>query len=167
MSDLSISLKVYEKEVEGLSIDCLIPTLDNDNRMPTKEEFLSRCASAADTAWHHLEHLMSVTPDSPTDSTLWANQELEMRRKYPEKTAEGIEADLKKKAARWDAIETLMMIGNVELNHAPDGGYDIVVEPAENIEAHSWSGNTPDEVADRVVGVQQEENGDVSTSNSA
>lgn len=55
------------------------------------------------------------------------------------------------KAARWDAVETLMILGDVELTQAEDGGYRIAVEPVENILPTSWEGGDPDSVADKVV----------------
>lgn len=60
-------------------------------------------------------------------------------------------AALKNRAARWDAVETLMILGDVELTQAEDGGYRIFVEPVENILPTAWDGNTPDEVADKVI----------------
>lgn len=67
-----------------------------------------------------------------------------------QEAAEEITA-LRTKAARWDAIETLMILGAVELTQAEDGGYSIYVEPVENIVPTSWDGGTPDEAADKVV----------------
>lgn len=58
---------------------------------------------------------------------------------------------LRVNAARWDAIETLMIIGDVELTQAEDGGYCIAVEPVENILATAWGGDTPEQAADMVV----------------
>lgn len=60
-------------------------------------------------------------------------------------------ASLRVKAARWDAIETLMIVGDVELKQAEDGGYIISLDPVENIVAQSWEGDTPDQVVDKVV----------------
>lgn len=60
-------------------------------------------------------------------------------------------ARLKKDAERWSAIEVLMVVGNVELTQNDDGGYGIYVDPVENFMAQSWSGNTPDEVIDKIV----------------
>lgn len=59
--------------------------------------------------------------------------------------------DAAAKAARWDAIETLMIAGDVELTQTEDGGYSIYVEPVENIVPKSWEGDTPDQAADMVV----------------
>lgn len=59
--------------------------------------------------------------------------------------------ELREKAARWDAIETLMILGDVELTQAEEGGYRIYVEPVENIMATGWGGDTPEQVADKVV----------------
>ena len=58
---------------------------------------------------------------------------------------------LRANAARWDAIETLMILGDVELTQADDGGYCIAVEPVENIMATEWEGDTPEQAADNVV----------------
>lgn len=58
---------------------------------------------------------------------------------------------LRIRARRWDAVETLMVLGNVELTQAMDGGYSIHVEPVENILSQSWDGDTPEQVADKVV----------------
>lgn len=58
---------------------------------------------------------------------------------------------LREIAERWAAIETLMILGDVELTQAEDGGYRISVEPVENILPQSWDGNTPEQVADKVV----------------
>ena len=69
---------------------------------------------------------------------------------YLEEAADEIEA-LRAKAARWDAIETLMILGDVELTQTEDGGYSIYVEPVENILPTSWNGDTPDQVADKVA----------------
>lgn len=54
-------------------------------------------------------------------------------------------------AERWDAIETLMLLGNIELEQEPDGGYSISVDPIENITPFGWIGNTPEEVVDKAV----------------
>lgn len=59
--------------------------------------------------------------------------------------------ELRVKAARWEAIETLTILGDVELTQAEEGGYRIYVEPVENILATAWEGDTPERVADRVV----------------
>ena len=59
--------------------------------------------------------------------------------------------ELRVKAARWEAIETLMILGDVELTQAEEGGYRIYVEPVENIMATGWGGDTPEQVADKVV----------------
>ena len=56
-----------------------------------------------------------------------------------------------KDGARWNAIETLMQIGNVELNQDDDGGYSIGVDPVENFAGQIWRGNTPEEAIDTVV----------------
>ena len=60
-------------------------------------------------------------------------------------------AKLRACAERWHVIETLMMIGDVELTQAEGGGFRISVEPVENIMAISWEGNTPEQVADNVI----------------
>ena len=69
---------------------------------------------------------------------------------YLEEAADEIEA-LRAKAARWDAIETLMILGDVELTQTEDGEYSIYVEPVGNILPTSWNGDTPDQVADKVA----------------
>ena len=70
---------------------------------------------------------------------------------YSNEAAEKELEQLRASAARWDAIETLMFLGDVELTQADDGGYSIFVEPVENIMARSWEGDTPEHVADKVV----------------
>jgi hypothetical protein len=57
----------------------------------------------------------------------------------------------RKDAARWAAIETLMILGDVELTQTEGGGYCICVEPVENIRQTAWEGNTPEEAVDLVV----------------
>jgi hypothetical protein len=59
--------------------------------------------------------------------------------------------ELRIKAARWDAIETLMILGDVELTQTEDGGYGVVLEPVENIAPQYWEADTPDQVVDKVV----------------
>lgn len=70
---------------------------------------------------------------------------------YGNEAAEKELEQLRVSAVRWDAIETLMMLGDVELKQAEDGGYRIHVEPAENIMATSWDGDTPEQTVDKVV----------------
>lgn len=53
--------------------------------------------------------------------------------------------------SRWDTIETLMILGNVELNQDKDGGFSILLEPVENIATQRWVGNTPDQVVDEAT----------------
>lgn len=55
-----------------------------------------------------------------------------------------------KDATRWKQIELLMFLGSVELNHEEDGGYGILLEPAENIMSQHWTGNSPEEVIDSI-----------------
>lgn len=55
-----------------------------------------------------------------------------------------------KDADRWRTIELLMFLGNVELNQGEDGGYAILLFPAENIVDQGWEGNSPEEVVDAV-----------------
>jgi hypothetical protein len=52
---------------------------------------------------------------------------------------------------RWDAIETLMVLGDVELTQTEDGGYGISLEPAESIMPQYWEGKTPEEAIDQVI----------------
>lgn len=52
---------------------------------------------------------------------------------------------------RWNAIETLMILGDVELTQTADGGYGISLEPVESIAPQYWEGDTPDEAIDKVV----------------
>lgn len=70
---------------------------------------------------------------------------------YANELAEKELEQLRASAARWDAIETLMILGDVVLKQAENGGYSICVEPVENIMATGWDGDTPDQVADKVV----------------
>lgn len=56
----------------------------------------------------------------------------------------------RKDVERWEKIELLMFLGNVELNQADDGGYCILLDPVENIMSQSWTGNSPEEVVDSV-----------------
>lgn len=58
---------------------------------------------------------------------------------------------LRANAARWNAVETLMILGDVELTQTDDGGYAIYLEPVENIEPQYWEGNDPEQVVDKVV----------------
>jgi predicted RNase H-like HicB family nuclease len=58
---------------------------------------------------------------------------------------------LRKISERWDLIETLMYIGDVELRQDEDGGYSVSVEPVENILAQRWTGNSPEEVIDSAI----------------
>ena len=70
---------------------------------------------------------------------------------YANEAAEKELAQLRVSAARWDAIETLMFLGDVELTQTEDGGYGIYVEPVENIVPTYWEGGSPNHVADKVV----------------
>ncbi|MBK8746120.1 hypothetical protein [Propionivibrio sp.] len=70
---------------------------------------------------------------------------------YANEAAEKELEQLRASAARWDAIEMLMFIGDVELKQAEDGGYSIYLEPVENILATGWDGGSPNHVADKVV----------------
>ena len=54
-------------------------------------------------------------------------------------------------AERWQAIELLMIVGNVELNQDEDGGYSISIDPVENEIGKVWRGDEPSEVIDQVV----------------
>ena len=56
-----------------------------------------------------------------------------------------------KDAERWNKIETLMIIGNVELRQEENGGYSIGVDPVENIIGEMWEGNTPEEAIDAAM----------------
>ena len=53
-------------------------------------------------------------------------------------------------AARWIALEALMLAGNVELNQHEDGGFSIVFEGAECAD-QVWRGDEPEEAVDKVV----------------
>lgn len=53
-----------------------------------------------------------------------------------------------KDAARWRTVETLMILGYVEMIHADDGGYGIALDPAESIAPQRWDGNSPEEAID-------------------
>jgi hypothetical protein len=86
-----------------------------------------------DDLWHHTEVGTGYSKDAQLA-----------------RAADEIDA-LRAKAARWEAIETLMIIGDVELKQADDGGYNIYVDPVENYLAQSWDGSTPDLVADKVA----------------
>jgi len=55
-----------------------------------------------------------------------------------------------KDAERWRTVELLMFLGNVELNQDEDGGYKILLFPAENIVDQGWEGNSPEQVVDAV-----------------
>lgn len=55
-----------------------------------------------------------------------------------------------KDADRWRTVELLMFLGNVELNQDEDGGYKILLFPAENIIDQGWEGNSPEQVVDAV-----------------
>ena len=54
-------------------------------------------------------------------------------------------------AARWEKIETLMILGDVELNQEEDGGYRIFIDPVENYKATSWYGDTPEQAIDAAL----------------
>lgn len=61
--------------------------------------------------------------------------------------------EFSKGAERWNCIELMMLLGNVELNHDEDGGYSVTLDPAENLLGVSFSGNSPEEVIDAAMKV--------------
>lgn len=69
---------------------------------------------------------------------------------YPH-VQQAVHDDILKNSARWKTIELLMFLGNVELNQDEDGGYSINLDPAENIIAQRWEGNSPEEVIDAAM----------------
>lgn len=124
------------------------------------EEVMQRVETVCDVVGVRGDHrcsrcLMSVSSEGAhtcTPTPEWR----ELERHRDELAADNVLlreeiAAMKKDASRWRAIETLMILGDVELKQDGDGGYSIYVEPVENIVSQGWEGDTPEQVADAVV----------------
>lgn len=88
---------------------------------------------------------------SETMRKLAADEGMELAPQYAAPVPAAVPDDVAKNAARWNAMSTLMFLGNLEITQDDEGGYSISIDPAENIIGVTWKGCTPEEAIDAAM----------------